>query len=321
MNDLSIDANIMFYLVREGSLLPYHPKDPLWIKLEMSSRSDSPEDTLSGWMYRESDVEDFKKINKEWLEKVKSPIVSMDNKEMKHVQPEESTEPENFIRDLQVSYVSDTEISIRGGGKNAKTYEMKELGFKKVNSKSWNAFRNILNSKDYTYYVGEARGAKRERKKAYDAAQKVLVEINKKLVPFLNKTYQLQLPEKYRVYELIPEKTEVPGTYRFKFKIKKHGEVNTEGFKELSQGNLISEIENLSKQYELLLNSGAEEAEAQIYKIKDKLNAAVVIACKKGGMPRHRAEAYLNPKTDNFSLSEYTIDKEDPNQEDPNQED
>jgi len=37
-------------------------------------------------------------------------------------------------------------------------------------------------------------------------------------------------------------------------------------------------------------------------------------------MPRHRAEAYLNPKTDNFSLSEYTIDKEDPNQEDPNQE-
>ena len=247
----------------------------------------------------------------------------------------EIQDPESLIRSLQVSYVSDTEIRIRWGGKNAKTYDMKNLGFTKEKSKTWKAFITILNSKDHHYHVGKAHGAKRERKTSYDVGQKVLVEINKKLVSFFNNTYQLQLTEKYKVYELIPEKKEAPGTYRFKFQIINNNNADTEGFEELSETELLPKIEELSDQLKILSKRGDEEAEGQTYKIKDQLNAAVEIACKNGWLTQNRAWSYLSPKADvpfvKYSKKikgvwksdinesppyEPSIEDEDPNQED-----
>lgn len=208
--------------------------------------------------------------------------------------PQKQTDMENFIRSLQVAFVSDTEIRIKGGNKNAKKYDKKELGFIKENSKIWNEFINILKSNDHYYHVGKARGAKRERKKSYDVGQKILVEINKKIVPFLNKTYQMQLPQKYKVYELIPERKEAPGTYRFKFQIKNNSDSDIKGFEELSREELLSQIEALSEKYKLLSKKGDEETENQIYKIKDQLTAAVEIACNNKWIGRYQALGYLN---------------------------
>jgi len=70
MNDLKIDAIKIFWLVREGLLLPIYPTDPMRIKLEMSSRSEQPEFYLSRWVYRKSDVEEFKLKHKDCLEEL-----------------------------------------------------------------------------------------------------------------------------------------------------------------------------------------------------------------------------------------------------------
>lgn len=186
-------------------------------------------------------------------------------------QPQQNTNEikdyDSLIRSLQVSFVSDTEIRIKGGGKNAKTYDMKDLEFSKEKSKAWKAFITILNSKDHHYHVGKARGAKRERKTSYDVGQKVLVAINEKLVPFLNKTYQLQLTGKYKVYELIPEKNEAPGTYRFKFQITNNNNADVKGFEELSKDELLKQIEELSETYRIFSKRGDEKAETLTYNL------------------------------------------------------
>jgi len=205
---------------------------------------------------------------------------------------------DSFIRSLKVCYVSDTEISIKGGGKNAKIYEKKELGFKKNNSKTWVAFIQILTSQDHFYRVGKARGAKKERKQSYDVGQKTLFEISRKMVSFFNKTYQIQLLEKYKVYELVPRKQEKPGTYRFKFQITKDGNADREGLEELSRGQLLSKIETLSEQCKMLCYRGDEEGEAKVKKIQNQLDSAIIIASKKGWLEKNRAGGYLNPQDD-----------------------
>jgi hypothetical protein len=207
---------------------------------------------------------------------------------------------ETFIGSLQISSVSDTEIKIRGGGKNAKTYCMKDLGFQKEKSQAWKAFITLLNSKDHRYLVGKARGAKRERKKSYDIRQKVLVEINKKFVSFFNNTYQLRLSEKFRVYELIPEKNEAPGTYRFKFKIESKSDADLERFNELQKEQLLQKIEEFSEKFKKLSARGTEGAEAEAEQIKGQLYSAVEIALKKEWLTQNRAAHYLNPQTDDL---------------------
>jgi hypothetical protein len=223
--------------------------------------------------------------------------------------PQKQTDMENFIRSLQVAFVNDTEIRIKGGNKNAKKYDKKELGFIKENSKIWDEFINILKSNDHYYHVGKARGAKMVRKKSYNVAQKVLVEINKRLVSFFNETFQLQLPKNYKTYELIPYKNDAPGKYRFKFKIKNNSDADIKGFEKLSKDELLSQIETLSGEYRKLSKEGNEEAEKKILKIKDQLNDAVVIACSEGWLAQNRARSYLNSQDD-------TTKDEDKSQED-----
>lgn len=205
---------------------------------------------------------------------------------------------ERFIRSLQISYVSDTEIKIRGGGKNAKTYGMKDLGFQKETSQAWKAFITLLNSKYHCYLVGKARGAKGQRKKSYDIRQKILVEINKKFVSFFNNIYLLRLSEKYKVYELIPKQNEAPGTYRFKFQITNSRNAGVKGFEELSRDELLQQIEELSEKYRLFSKRGDEESETLTYKIKDQLNAAIENACRNDWLTHNRAWSYLSPEAD-----------------------
>lgn len=226
---------------------------------------------------------------------------------------DDNKDPENFIRSLEFSYVSDTEVRIKEGAKKAKTYTCGEMRFKE-RSKIWNEFIRILKSPDNLYRVGKAHGAGRKKKKSYDVGQQVLVQINKKLAPFFNDTYQLQLPEKYRVYELIPERKDAPGTYRFKFKIRKHSDDDIERFIALPEGQLISKIEELSEQKRILAKRGDEVAENKLNKINDQLTSTVKIACEKGWLTRNRALSYLNPQEDPLPV-ESSIKDEDSIQE------
>lgn len=73
MNYLSVDDSRLFYLAQEGLLLPYRPNYLSWnISVGTTDRDPPDHNTLSQWLYLNSDVEDFKKKHKDWLEKVKS---------------------------------------------------------------------------------------------------------------------------------------------------------------------------------------------------------------------------------------------------------
>jgi hypothetical protein len=77
MNDLSIDATKVLYLAHEDLLKPYIPTGltKRYFMLCMNSHCDSPESFLSSWMYRESDVEEFKLKHKDFLEELRKQIV------------------------------------------------------------------------------------------------------------------------------------------------------------------------------------------------------------------------------------------------------
>lgn len=205
---------------------------------------------------------------------------------------------DTFIRSIQFCFVSDTEIKIRGGGKNAKIYDMKAVGFQKEKSKVWKAFITILTSKDHLYHVGKAHGAEGVRKTAYDQGRKVPDAINKKLIPFLNNIYQMQLPADFKVYELIPEKKEAPGIYRFKFQIKSNIDAESERFNALPQSELLQQIEELSGKFKKLSEVGTEAAETQVERIKNELYTAVEIALQKEWLPRNRAAYYMNEQSE-----------------------
>jgi len=207
-------------------------------------------------------------------------------------------DPEAFIRSMQVSYVSDTEIKIKAGNQRSKIFNQKEMGFIKINSEIWKAFIDILRRSDHTYYVGKARGAQTMRKASYDVGQKRLSGINEKLLSFLNETYQLRLLKTFKVYELIPEKKEAPGGYRFKFQVCNHtdSDENIDYYDKLTEKDLISKIEILSSDLEKLSICGDTDSEKEVDEINNKLNLAVKLALKKEWININRAKAYLNPE-------------------------
>ena len=220
---------------------------------------------------------------------------------------------ESFIRSLQVFPVGDQEIKIRANGKNAKIFEKKDLGFSKANAKYWNEFINILNSPDHLFHVGKAHGVGGERINTYDTNQKVLVEINKKLVSFFIKTYQIQPPEKFKVYELVPGKAAPPGTYRFKFQIINDRDADIQSFKAMPKDQLLQEIEKLSSQCHKLLTRGDETSEKRKNNILDQLNNAMTIALENEWLTQKQITNYLN--SDPF-ISNEPITIEVPQQDD-----
>ena len=80
MNDLQIDAHKLLYLAKESLLLPCYPKDPMWLALQMNSRLDPPEDTLSRWTYLKPVVDEFKLNYKDlWNELRKQKTSAIDS--------------------------------------------------------------------------------------------------------------------------------------------------------------------------------------------------------------------------------------------------
>jgi hypothetical protein len=121
---------------------------------------------------------------------------------------------------LQISYLDNTEVKIQYRGKS-KNWNCDALGFRDSNTKEWKDFLGILKDRDHVYILGPAysinKGTQqKERNTDYDKNLKLLKEIDKKLIIFLNKNYPVIFPEKFHLYERRPDKGD--GIYSFKFK-------------------------------------------------------------------------------------------------------
>jgi hypothetical protein len=146
-------------------------------------------------------------------------------------------DPEDFVRKLRVFYESDFEIKIQLPRKPPLSYNQAALGFHRSNGKVWNDFLMILQKPDDpTYQCGIAHGrayadkSKLQRKKGYDVGQKRLAAMNKKLIAFFTKEYEIQFPKGYKIYEHLPN--DGSGIYRFKFHVGGRKEAHSENFPE-----------------------------------------------------------------------------------------
>lgn len=214
-------------------------------------------------------------------------------------------DPEEFVRSLSIAKENDTEIKIKVGDKKTKTYSCKDIGFKE-DSKTWRTFIQILQSQDHIFHVGAARGANKVRNKIYDANRGIKREIGKKFVIFLNKTYKQQLLDNFEIFELI--KNGPSGEYKLKFTIANFN-IDNAHYEDYLKDDLITEIEKLSSNMADLKTKGDEYSEDRYMQATNNLEAAVMIATKKGWLDRNRAKSYLNP--DPYGIKNVFSDFED----------
>jgi len=75
----------------------------------------------------------------------------------------------------------------------------------------------------------------------------------------------------------------------------------------LSQEELIREIENLSSKLKYLSTHGDEDSEWEINKTQDTLYLAMKAALNKGWLTRNRADGYLNPSEEYISQTDRRV--------------
>lgn len=238
---------------------------------------------LNTFLFKRDDINQFAKLHE---------LKLIDEDKAPQENATEVKDSDGFIRSLQVSFVSDTEIKIKAENKKSKTYSNEYLGFNRENTKEWGTLIQILQSKDHIYHVGKAYGMGKIRNKKYDANRSMLRVISKKLISFLNVTHRQKLPGNFQIFEII--KSEKSGTYGPKFTI---SNLNTENahYDNYPKDELIEEIEKLCKQRDALTDRGDKDSENKLLKIINKLQDAITTAVIKEWIPQHRATSYLNP--------------------------
>jgi hypothetical protein len=274
------------------------PRDCVLMSFTLPNNEKLAEEAISkakSFFFKLKDVSSFEQEEKNKSPQYQPQITTEQKKPTeKKTQEPKLFDSEKFVRSLRISYLNDTEIRIGEMGKKAKTYGKKELGFIKENSKTWDAFINILKVPDHRYYVGTAHGANKTRKHSYDVSQKTLSEISNKLVSFLSETYRIQLPDKFKLFErAIDDK---PGTYQLKVQVSGSKEKTKDQFETMPENELLAAIADLSAQFKKISKFGDEEAEEKGQKISAQLYSAVEIAGKKGWLTPNRARYYLSPE-------------------------
>jgi hypothetical protein len=167
------------------------------------------------------------------------------------IQPETIEDPDDFVRNLRVSYESDTEIKIKKPPKKAKNFTYDDLGFK--DNEVWKAFIYTIKEPPHIYETGPAhikKGREKERNSQYDTKMGRIRSINKKLIVFFNKECGAQLPEDFKLYE--PRKEEGKGKYKFKFQVSCYDGIEEDyysKYEQYSKDELVDEVKTLMKKY------------------------------------------------------------------------
>jgi len=141
-------------------------------------------------------------------------IIDQKEKEKAKVLPLEDYD--RFVRSLRVFYENAEQVRIQKSGNPSLPYTYVDFGFKRP-GKTWKTFLEILQNQDHSYNVGPARYGIKQRNKQYDSTLGLLKELNKKWITFIDKTFSLEAPTGFRIYE--KGKGDKPGTYYFKFQI------------------------------------------------------------------------------------------------------
>jgi hypothetical protein len=172
---------------------------------------------------------------------------------------------ESFIKDLKIRWEDNSEIKIQEPGKAAIPQNCEALGFRNKETKEWITFREILQDPDHIYNVGKASTYekaldKKIPQKSYYSKQKLLKNISSKLVAFLNKEFDLEIPPNYRIYERCSDRE--AGFYRLKVKIvdeKTNADKKAAKYSRLSKDKLIERMNELAAEYRINNNNKSLE--------------------------------------------------------------
>ncbi len=169
------------------------------------------------------------------------------------------TDPEEFVRSLTFSIESDHEIGIKVPGKPKITPNRESLGFGRQTQKKnvrWDALRGIFDSLEHHYCVSETKKTikdtdlntnHRVRNQEADRERKTLSAIDKKLVAFLHKEFDVNFPDQFKMFESVPNR---PRRYRPKFKIvrSEHEKQIDSEYGKMSSDELIAELVECASQ-------------------------------------------------------------------------
>jgi hypothetical protein len=221
--------------------------DPHWPNIGKKLESE----IIHGFYFKIEDIKYFE-------EKYGDKAALKDILSVPHQDKITETDAEDFIKNLRVSYESDSEVKIQEPNRIGKFFNHGSLGFSSNQTKQWKAFINVLQDPPHIYELGPAHQStdalrKKIRKPEYGRRQKRLRIINKKLIIFFNQEYKAQLPEDFKLY--YPCKEEGPGKYRFKFQIPYddgiEGDLQLE-YEQYPENQLIDEIFKLPEKYRAL---------------------------------------------------------------------
>jgi hypothetical protein len=194
-----------------------------------------------------------------------------------------------FVRGLRFFYENDNEVKIQEPGKKPKIYDYDRMGFSSVEADGWKYFVRIIRGPDHYCKYGPSKTGN-QKVKAYDAKRSRLTEINKKLVRFFAKEYDLEIPQGFKTFERAIE--EGPGVQKFKFQIENR--VKKSKYEEYSKEALLDEISGLTKQMYMAFNSDDLSKQSKTNEISDSLAVAVAQAKEKGWISNSDLPDILN---------------------------
>ena len=195
---------------------------------------------------------------------------------------------EDFVRRLKFSYENDNEITIQVPGREPLICDHGRMGFK-GGKDEWKHFIRVIKGQEHYYKYGPSKTGN-QTVKAYDANRSRLTEINKKLVQFLAKEYDVEIPQGFKTFERAIE--EGPGVQKFKFRIENR--VKKSKYKEYSKEALLDEISGFTKQMYMAFNSDDLSKQSKTNEISDSLAVAVAQAKEKGWISNSDLQDILN---------------------------
>ena len=137
---------------------------------------------------------------------------------------DQTIDPDEFLRNLRVSYKDDEMVEIQKPEKEKVSYSFNSMYFKSAQTKEWITFLDIIKRADLSYELGQAYNyhdegsgiIKRFPIKTYGQRRQILREIDKKLKRFFKKDLGIDIPLHIHIYYNC--KTGKPGLYMLKFK-------------------------------------------------------------------------------------------------------
>ena len=251
-----------------------------------------------GWLFKADDVLEF--VEKQGL----VPAEKIEDADKDSMTPGPSSlevalqvdDHEAFVRNLRISPESDSQIRIQELRKSPESCDRDTLGFKNAKSE-WGTLLKILGIGTYCVGASHINGI---RSKNYDAKQKRLKAISKKMIIHFNKHYSKKIPEGYNLFELCLDKE--PGTYKPIFQMIDTSVVRggiESKYNHLQKTHLLDKIHELVKKFQKISTHPTNNKErTNRNKVSEELSAAVKSALKKNWTTKEQVTNMFKPNTD-----------------------